>query len=461
VKSQPRAAENGYPSPISHCHLVGIAGVGMSALAELLVALGYRVSGSDRHLDRGGHTAALGKLCAMGVTLCPQDGAGVISDAVTVIVSTAIEPDNADLVAARRRGCRVLHRAAMLGALARGKRCLAVTGTSGKTTVTGMIAWVLETVGADPTVVNGGVLLNWAEGPRLGCARAGSSDLWIVEADESDRSLLHFHPHWAVITNISKDHFELDEVKGLFAAFARQTVDAVICGPGVRDAIRRGVETQRLVEHPFAPGGAGFDFEGVAFETALPGCHNRENAFVAAAACRELGVAPAAAAAALKSFRGIQRRLEEVGCANGIRVIDDYAHNPDKLGAAWAAVASGAKRVLGVWRPHGYRPLAVMHDELAHVLSRACRRQDRLYLLPVFYAGGTVSPTVSVEDLVHALQARGVNAERAGDYSTLASTLARTARPGDAILSMGARDPELPRFARKVFDMVSGAVDST
>jgi UDP-N-acetylmuramate--alanine ligase len=390
-------------STAARCHLVGVAGVGMNPLAQALLAAGWPVSGSDRYLDQGHELDVLGKLARAGVQLVPQDGRGIGPDTRAVVVSTAIEADNPDLAAAGRLGVPVRHRAEMLAELTRDRTCVAVTGTSGKTTVTGMLGWILEQLGADPTVVNGGAVLNWVSPDRIGNVRTGRSGLWVVEADESDRSVLRFFPEWAIITNLSADHFGLEDTRALFEQFRTQVRRGAVLGwePGA---------PWHTVEPRLAADGCRFEFRGIDFHVPLLGRHNAENALQAAVLCERMGYSLAAVADALRRFGGIQRRLERVGAAGGVAVIDDYAHNPAKIAAAWAAVAPCYRRVLGVWRPHGYKPLALMFENLVETFSRCCRPGDRLWLLPVYYAGGTAERQADSDRLAAALQARGVAA---------------------------------------------------
>lgn len=429
--------------PKGHYHLCGVAGVGMSALAQVIRAQGCEVSGSDRDHDSGRNEEVIGKLKAAGIGLYPQDGSGVRAGTKGVVVSTAIENDNPDLAAAQRHGVPVVHRAEMLARLAQGKRCMAITGTAGKSTVTGMAGWMLKQLGADPTVVNGAAVLNWATDTVIGNVRIGGSDLWVIEADESDRSLMAFHPEWAVVTNVSKDHFELAETEQLFRRFMGQASAGVISP----------LETPGLFAdfHPeVTEAGSSFRYGGVVFEVPLPGRHNAENAFYAVLLCEKLGCNLSAAAAALATFRGIHRRLEVVGRRRGVAVIDDYAHNPAKIDAAWAAVGPHGQRLLAVWRPHGYKPLAMMMDDLAGVFARRARPADRVFVLPVYDAGGTANRNVRSEQLVEKLKALGIRAEAAADPESLPGLIAAEAAAGDIVLIMGARDPGLPRLARQV-----------
>jgi UDP-N-acetylmuramate--alanine ligase len=428
---------------LGHYHLAGVAGVGMSGVAQALQAQGCDVSGSDRYCDQGEELEVVGKLRNAGIRFFPQDGSGLTRQTRGLVVSTAIEKDNAEILAAQRLGVPVIHRAEMLGKLVADKSCVAVTGTSGKSTVTGMVGWILDQLGADPTVVNGAVVLNWRSDKTVGNVRFGRSDVWVIEADESDRSLMQYHPDWAVITNASIDHFGYEETVELFRSFTRQVKKGMVSAfdnPGFFEG--------------FAPtlsaSGSVFVEQGIEFSVPLPGRHNAENALHAVRLCEKLGFDLRKIAEALATFHGIHRRLEKVGTARGVTVIDDYGHNPAKIRAAWQAVAPYSRRVLAVWRPHGFKPLAVMMDELVQVISGFCRPDDRFYVLPVYDAGGTADRSIRSEMLVEKLKTLKIPADYAADPEAMVATLAAAARSGDVILTMGARDPALPALARKM-----------
>jgi len=430
-------------------HLAGVGGAGMSALAQVLLAEGAAVSGSDRSHDAGLRLEVLRRLQRAGVRLVPQDGGGVSRGLSAVVVSTAVEAENADVRAAVRLEVPVVHRAALLARLAEGKRVVAVAGTSGKSTVTAMTGWILERAGLDPVVVNGAPVPHW-EGPAaVGNARCGGKGPWVIEADESDRSLLRFRPQYAVITNASPDHFGLAETRRLFRAFAGRVTGAVVDNA-------RG----RALPLCFAPEvsarGSRFAWGGADFSLGLPGRHNAENALLAAMLCERMGVAPAVSAEALRAFRGVRRRLERAGRARGVTVIDDYAHNPAKIRAAWCATAPHYARALAIWRPHGYGPLAAMMDDLCAAFRELARPSDRLWILPVYDAGGTADRGVRAATLVARLRGAGVRARNARDYAQLEERIAGEAREGDLVLSMGARDPELPAFARRLARRIGG-----
>ena len=435
-----------------HVHVAGVAGVGMSALAQALRWTRDRVTGSDRYFDQGLALPVFAALRAAGIELTKQDGSAIDARTEAVVYSTAIEEGNPDFVAAKNAGVPLRHRAAMLAALARGRTVLAVAGTAGKTTTTGMLGWTLEQLGANPTVVNGGALVGWADETRVGNVRRGGAKApWVLEVDESDRSLLNFHPEWSILTNVSQDHFTLEEVQDLFRTYAAQVKTGIVCGAGVAAVL--GKPEAKIVEVEAQPertaDGFTVAWRGQKLAVRQPGAHNALNALLAAELCAQLGHAPEKIAEALARFGGIQRRLERVDAGGGVRVVDDYGHNPAKLAAAWAAVSAPGNRVLGAWRPHGYGPLRAMMAPLADAFASVCRAQDKLWLLPVYDAGGTADRSVSSGELAAKLKARGVAVEIAADYETLGAEWAREARAGDTILIMGARDPRLPVFARE------------
>ena len=425
-------------------HFAGVAGVGMSSVAQAAVAAGYSVTGSDRYYDSSGENdpvaGTIRKLQISGVEFFPQDGSAITPGTAAVVVSTAIEDDNPDLCSARSQGVKLIHRSEMLAKLSECRKLIAVTGTSGKSTVTGMLGCMLADLGADPTVVNGAPVVNWITDDAIGNVRVGASDLWVIEADESDKSLLNYVPEWAVITNASSDHFSLDETLDLFEMFQARVAAGVVSGID-RDFSEISFEKAR-------PGSC-FVMDDVRFHVCLPGMHNVHNAVLAVEMCMKLGYDAAGISSALDSFRGIHRRMEIVGEACGITVIDDYAHNPAKISAAWETAAGDYGRVHAVWRPHGFGPLRTMMDDLVSVFQGACRTDDRLYLLPVYDAGGTADRSINSDVLVSLLKTAGLNAELVSE-ETVQDAVLSGVDSGDAVMVMGARDPWLPVIAREI-----------
>jgi UDP-N-acetylmuramate--alanine ligase len=424
-------------------HVAGIGGVGMSALAQALLDAGVRVSGSDRLADRGDITDTLRCLERQGVRFFVQDGSGITKDTVRLAVSSAIEADNPEMVKAAAEGVPVVHRAAELARLVAGRRLIAVTGTCGKSSVTALLGCLLEGAGFDPLVVNGAAVVGWdAGGRRVGSVRNGQGEWAVVEADESDRSLMAFTPEHAVITNASADHFGLAETHDLFDAFRERVSGTVIDGRG-EAAMPEGIRLEGW--------GGCFVFEGQEYRVPLPGAHNVYNAYYAVRMARRLGAEPRCLAEALATFGGIERRLQKVGQCGAAAVVDDYAHNPEKLGAAWTALAAVFPAgICAVWRPHGYGPLRKMMDRLVEVFAQVCRPADQLLLLPVYDAGGTADRSVNSGDLASRVGYENVNVSCVETMAEAEARMRAFAQPESALVTFGARDPGLPRLARRL-----------
>jgi len=422
-------------------YFIGIGGVGMSALAQAFLDKGWRVGGSDRLLERGQATPTLEALRGQGAALFPQDGSGPQAGWDAVVFSTAIEADNADLRAAQALGQRCLHRSAALAALAEGHPLVAVTGTCGKSSVTALLGHLLAECGRDPFVVNGAEVVGWdAGGRRVGSTRPSQTpgSLMVVEADESDKSLMALSPAHVIVTNASSDHFPKEEAEALFGAFKAKATGVVVDttdAPPAADFERQGWETV-------------FTWRGRAWRLPMPGAHNVANAKAALEMALRLGCAPEALAGALATFRGTRRRLERTGTCRGAAVLDDYAHNTEKLSAAWTTLAEAfPKGVFGVWRPHGYAPLRKMMDALAAMFDATVRPCDRLLLLPVYDAGGTADRSVNSDALLARLSCP---AEGVASLEEAAARLRALAAPGTAVAFFGARDPELPVWAKRL-----------
>ena len=415
-------------------HLIGIGGVGMSALATALVRLGDEVTGADRTPG----TPNIKFLESLGVKVFPDDGSGVDKSTDEVIVSTAIEETNAGLVKARELGIPVTHRAKALARTLKGYKLVAVVGTCGKSTVTAMLGHVLAECGLDPMCVNGANVPGWE-----GAVRFGKGQYAVAEVDESDKSLVAFKPYAAIVTNASADHYSKEEMDEVFDAFVKDCEGPVIDGRGRLDALE------------------GLD----ALEVPVPGAHNRQNAEMAVRMAVALGVSPDRALAAMKTFRGVERRLQR----HGANVYDDYAHNPEKLRAMWTTLAEKHPEGISViWRPHGYAPLRKMMGALAAMFAETMRPCDKLLLLPVYDAGGTTDRSVNSDELVakiESLESRGKGSEGlratlSDPQVTLISDLDAAydwcaAHKGDyaAFVTCGARDPGLPVLARRLSEM--------
>ena len=421
-------------------HLLGIGGVGMSALAQALIDAGRTVTGADRLVDGGGTTPVLEALRRQGVKLFPETGAGIDPETSRVIVSTAIEESNPGLVRARTLNVSVAHRAAALAETLAGRRLVAVAGTCGKSTVTALLGHLLTECDFDPVVVNGAQIVGWDEGGRrVGSVRKGGGEWAVAEVDESDKSLTAFHPYAAIVTNASADHYSEEEMNAVFDAFVKDVPGPVIDGRVLFKGFN-GLDALK------APNGLDGLWE-MAEKCPLPGAHNRANAFLALAMAVALGAPLERLAAALETFPGVERRLQRVGDCLGAVVYDDYAHNPEKLAAMWRTLADAyPKGVAVLWRPHGYGPLRKMMDALAAMFAQMKRPQDELLLLPVYDAGGTADRSVNTD----VLAARIAGARMVSDLNEAETVLRKLAPAVGAIVTTGARDPGLPVLARRL-----------
>ena len=456
----------------------GIGGSGMLPLASIVRAGGARVAGSDRSLDAGRTPHKFDYLRSLGIQLYPQDGSG-LQDGMTLVTSAAVEDTVPDVVRARELGLPHLTRPQFLARLLNdAQRSVAVGGTSGKSTVTGMIGWILHACHRQPTVMNGAVMKNFVTpSAPFASALVGDPELFVSEVDESDGSIALYRPEIAVLTNISLDHKEMEELRGLFAAFVLRARQAVLNldDPETR-AIADIVPADNCVGYGFDSPSADFmgkdlklEADGVSFalETAgerydvrlaVPGRHNASNALAAIAATRALGVRIEDSVTALARFEGLKRRLETVGSAAGVTVIDDFAHNPDKIEATLATLRAQPGRLLIIFQPHGFGPLAKMGEELAESFANGMAPDDRLYLPDPVYQGGTVERTRGSDWLAGQVKARDRHAEHIAERARIREALLSQATAGDRIVIMGARDDTLSEFAR---ELVSKLAETT
>jgi UDP-N-acetylmuramate--alanine ligase len=417
-------------------HFIGAAGFGVSALAQFHVMGGGSATGSDRTFDTGGAPELRAKLEGLGIKIFPQDGGALDGSHAYAVASTAIEKDNQDLERVRALGLKLLHRADALAERVADHKTIAVAGTSGKSTVVAMIFEILESAGLSPSVITGGALNSLIRRGFVGNAFRGKSELLVVESDESDGTLVRYRPWLGVYLNVSKDHQDLAELERLFAEFrshSREWLDAT------------GLRAENVEPGPRE---SAFTVDGQRFRLPVPGLHNVENALAAIAACRKAGVSLADCAKALAAFQGVSRRFESVGAARGVEVVDDFAHNPAKVAAALAAAHLRSPRVLSIFQLHGFAPARFMKAEFLDAFAASLGERDVLWLPEIFYAGGTAAKDISAADYARELKARGKDARFFKDRAGIPADLAREAKTGDLVLSMGARDPSLSAFAR-------------
>ena len=448
----------------------GVGGSGMTPLALIIQARGGLVEGSDRALDQGRNAERFDFLRAHGVLLHPQDGSGVIRASQILVTSAAVEETVPDVQAARRIGAAVTTRARLLAELFNSAALgVGVAGTSGKSTTVGMLGWILHRAGKSPTIMNGADMKNFIDvGSPFASARIGEGEVFVSEVDESDGSITLFEPRVAVVNNISLDHKSLDELRTLFRGFISeaQTVvlnldnaetAALLVGLKPGQAITyslNSTQAQLLASRPVrSPAGIAFQVkaretgEAVEVDLKVPGLHNVANALAALSAAKACGVALAAAATHLGEFSGIRRRLEVVGTSNEITVVDDFAHNPDKISATLETLHAFPGRLLLMFQPHGYGPIRLMRDGFVGCFARGLRDEDVLVMPAPVYFGGTVDRSVGSDDIVCEIQRCGRKAFAFPDRGACGDMLVRLARRGDRIVVMGARDDSLSQFA--------------
>ncbi len=449
----------GVATDIGTIHFVGIGGIGMSGIAEVMHNLGYKVQGSD--VAEGYVIDALRK---RGISVAIGHDAVNLGDAAVVVTSTAIKRANPEVASAYERRIPVVRRAEMLAELMRLKSTVAVAGTHGKTTTTSMIAAMLDAGGVDPTVINGGIINSYGSNARL-----GASDWMVVEADESDGSFLRLDGTIAVVTNIDPEHLDhygsFDAVKDAFVEFIENVPfygAAVLCldHPEVQALLPR-VRDRRIVTYGFSaqadvrgvnvmPGAGANRFEVIIRhrdgstrsieDIVLPmaGRHNVQNALAAIAVAIELGLDDATIQKGFGAFGGVKRRFTNVGETGGVTIIDDYGHHPVEIKAVLSAAREGiAGRVIAVVQPHRYSRLGGLMDEFAQAFNDA----DVVYVAPVYAAGEAPVEGVSAGALVERLKARGHRAAaEIADADALATALAAEAVAGDMVVCLGAGD---------------------
>ncbi|MBI1330322.1 MAG: UDP-N-acetylmuramate--alanine ligase [Alphaproteobacteria bacterium] len=449
----------------------GIGGSGMLPLALIVRAQGHNVAGSDRALDQGRTAAKFDFLKARGISLFPQDGSGVKSAETTVVISAAVEDTVPDVQAAKRVGAPLLVRAALLAELFNAAPVgIAIGGTSGKSTTTGMTGWILYDAGKDPTVMNGAVMKNFVTGDApFASALVGKGGIFVSEVDESDGSIARYTPSIAVLNNITLDHKSMEELRVLFGDFAAKAKHVVLNLDDPETArIAKAIAPEKGITYSLMDEAAsffGFDLkpqpEGISFslraggKTAqvslkVPGRHNVENALAAIAASFAAGVPLERAAEALGRFSGIRRRMEFVGTENGVNVIDDFGHNPDKIAATLSTLHAFPGRLLVMFQPHGFGPLNKMRAEFIAGFVDGLNPEDVLLMPEPVYFGGTVDRSVGSADIAQGIVAGGRKARALPDRAACGAELLKLAKPGDRIVVMGARDDTLSQFAEEL-----------
>lgn len=448
-------------------HCIGIAGSGMLPLAIYLQKHGHDVTGSDRFRDRNVRSDKFRLLEHNNITLYPQDGSGITESTEKVIYSVAVEDDNPDIAKARRLNIMAVPRPDALADIFNESHGIAVGGTSGKSTTAGMIGFILYEAGLSPCLINGASILNFRDDLDKGSFIIGDSDILCIEADESDGSITRYRPETGILLNISKDHKEVAELQKLFTTFATQSKN-VIFNADCRNTAKTGI--------PKIPGAVSFslsdknadyfihdiqdDLTSISFcindcrfILNMPGTFNTVNAAAACIAAAGSGISLEQSSRILSAFQGMERRMNIIGRNNSITVIDDFAHNPEKIAVALQTAGKFGQRLVVMYQPHGFGPTYFIKDELIKTFSEILTNNDMLFITEIFYAGGTAQRNISSDQLVKAIAENGINAQCITREKAV-TEVSSAVQPGDTVIVMGARDITLGHVSRDIFEIV-------
>jgi UDP-N-acetylmuramate--alanine ligase len=448
---------------------IGVAGTGMSAIAQYLSGIGKDVSGSDRYFVPNEPNETKEKLEAFGIQCFLQNGEGIDATTDLVVVSTAVEDTVMEVQKAKQLNIPIIKRSELLAVIAKSKKTIAVGGTSGKSTTSAMLFDVLQFAGLSPSIISGAGLVSIIREGKIGNAKVGSGDLLVIEADESDGSIVQYEASVGLLLNVDKDHKEMDVLMDVFTTFQKNTKDLFVVNqshPLAKQLSTRakndfGVQVDAsvgFIATDFVQNGLTIQFKinGVDFALQTVGKHNMENALAATAVAAQLGVDLKTCAEALKKYEGIYRRHQIIGQKNGVWLIDDYAHNPAKCAASIEACQPIAPKVIAWFQPHGYGPTRFLRHDFVEDIAKALRPQDEIWMSEIFYAGGTAVKDISANDLIEDLKAKNANAFFVDNRNDLVKAIQPHLTDNCVLLLMGARDPSLEYFGKQVWNELKG-----
>ena len=443
---------------------IGVAGVGMSAIAQYLAGIEKNVSGSDRYFKEGGFNDTKTKLEAEGIQCFLQNGDGITAETDLVVVSTAIEDTVFEVQKAKHLNIPIIKRSELLALIAKSKRTIAVGGTSGKSTTSAMLFNILDKAGLEPSIISGAGLVSIIKEGKIGNAKVGKGEWLVIEADESDGSIVQYEPEIGLLLNVDKDHQEIDELMSIFGIFKNNCKKFIV---NQSNALAKQLSqniAQDFSSDPNSEAGyiaknfmqEGFNIKysilNIPFSINTIGRHNMENALAAVAVANQVGVDLETCSSSLKNYEGIYRRNQVLGNKNGVWVIDDYAHNPVKCAAAIRSCQPVSDRVVAWFQPHGYGPTRFLRDDFVREIAAALRPQDEIWMSEIFYAGGTAVKDISASDLINDIKAMGKKAFFVEDRKHFLETARPHLSDNSVLLLMGARDPGLEAFSKSVFD---------
>ncbi len=441
---------------------IGIAGSGMSAIAQYLKGIGKTVAGSDRFFKPGEYNEIKDKLEAEGIHCFLQNGEGITETTDLVVVSTAVEDTVEEMQKAKQLNIPIIRRSELLALIADSKKTIAIGGTSGKSTTTAMLFDILEYAGLNPSIISGAGLVSIIRQGRIGNAKVGTGELLVIEADESDGSIVQYRPEMGLLLNIDKDHKEVETLLEIFTVFQNNSARFVV---NQSHPLARNFSKNIEYDFSWDDHNAGykassflqvgleisFSINNVPFDLKVLGKHNMENALAAAAIAAQWGVSLEVSAEALRQYEGIYRRSQVLGKKEGVWVIDDFAHNPVKCAAAIAACQPIAPKVIAWFQPHGYGPTKFLRQDFVNEIGNVLRPGDEIWMSEIFYAGGTAVKDISAADLINDLKRNGKPAFFVEDRNDFVSAIRTHLTNNCVLLLMGARDPSLEHFAKQVW----------
>lgn len=451
-------------SDFQNVFFIGVAGVGMSAIAQYLKGTGKEVSGSDRYFKPDEYNKTKEQLEAEGIQCFLQDGSGISEKTDLVVVSTAIEDTVFEVKKAKKLGLPMIKRSELLALISESKKTIAVAGTSGKSTTSAMLYQILLDAGLEPSIISGAGLTSIIKKGKIGNAAVGKGDWLIIEADESDGSVVQYHPEIGLLLNIDKDHQEIDELIDLFTQFKNNTKSLFVVNQSNTLAKTLSAnkdndfgfeeENTEFNAKNFKQEGFNLSFElkKQKFKMNAIGQHSVENATAAIAVANQIGVDLETCAKSLKNYEGIYRRHQILGQKKGIWVIDDYAHNPAKCAASIKACQPLAEKVVAWFQPHGYGPTRFLRNDFVEEISNVLRPEDEIWMSEIFYAGGTAVKDISANDLVQDIKAKGKKAFFVEDRNEFLNEAKDSLSENCVLLLMGARDPSLEKFGKEIFE---------
>ena len=438
----------------------------MSALAQYLSGIGKYVSGSDRYFQHGQSDEIREKLELEGVRCFAQDGSGIDANIDLIVVSAAIENTVPEVQKALSLNIPILKRSQLLALIASSKKTIAIGGTSGKSTTSAMLFDVLHAAGLGPGIISGAGLVSLIKKGKIGNAHVGSGEWLIIEADESDGSIVQYHPEIGLLLNVDKDHQEMDELMDVFSTFRSNSKHFIVNRSNPFSAqLSQNISNDFSFHSENGLGYLGTDFEqvgmdisfkinGIPFHLHTVGKHNMENVLAVVAVSAFVGVEIGVAAAALINYEGIYRRHQLLGIKNGVVVIDDYAHNPVKCAASIAACQPIASKVIAWFQPHGYGPTRFLKDDFIKEFIGVLRPEDEIWMSEIYYAGGTAVKDISANDLIEQINQSGKSAFFVEDRNDFPTEVKSHLTNNCVLLLMGARDPGLESYTKFVLETI-------